>query len=56
MYSTAIISNLPRIMLAVSSSFENESSDSEVMPVLKPVVDSAETDSNMLSSKLLLAV
>ncbi len=53
MYRIAIISNLPRIIFAVSISFENESSASEVMPVLMPVVLSAETDSNMPSSRLL---
>jgi hypothetical protein len=53
MYSIAVISNPPRIIFAVSSSFENESRLSEVIPVVMPIVESAKTDSNMPSSKLL---
>ena len=53
MYSMAMISNLPMIMFVISISFEIGSSASEVMPVLIRVVGSAETDSNMPSSKLL---
>ena len=48
-----MISNLPRIIFAVSINFENESSWREVIPEVRPVVLRADTDSKRPSSKLL---
>jgi hypothetical protein len=52
-YNIAIISNLPTIMLVVSISFENTSKFTDVMPVVRPVVEIAETASNRASTKWL---
>jgi hypothetical protein len=48
-----MISNLPIIMLVVSISFENTSKFTDVIPAVRPVVEIAETASNMASSKRL---
>ena len=50
-YNIAIISNLPTIMLVVSISFENTSKFTDVMPAVRPVIEIAETASNIASSK-----
>lgn len=52
-YNIAIISNLPTIMLVARISFENTSKFTEVIPAVRPVVEIAETASNMASSKRL---
>lgn len=46
MYKTAITSNLPIIILTLSTSFETKSKFIAVMPLMSPVVVNAETDSN----------
>ena len=48
-----MISNLPTIILVVSISFEKISKFTDVMPAVRPVVEMAETASNMASSKRL---
>ena len=48
-----MISNLPTIILVVSISFENTSKFTDVMPAVRPVVEMAETASNIASSKRL---
>ena len=53
-YNIAMISNLPRIMLVARSSFENTSKFTDVIPAVRPVVEIAETASNMASSRRLL--
>lgn len=55
MYSNAIISNLPTIMFTVSNSFGSESIFTDVIPAVKPVVDTADTDSNKLLQILTLS-
>ena len=46
-----MISNLPTIILVVSISFENTSKFTDVIPAVRPVVEIAETASNIASSK-----
>ena len=48
-----MISNLPRIMLVARRSFENTSKFTDVIPAVRPVVEIAETASNMASSRRL---
>jgi hypothetical protein len=52
-YNIVMISNLPTIMLVISSSFENTSKFTDVMPAVRPVVEIAETASNRASTKWL---
>ena len=50
-YNIAMISNLPTIMLVVRISFENTSKFTDVIPAVRPVVEIAETASNIAFSK-----
>jgi hypothetical protein len=48
-----MISNLPTIMLVARISFEKTSKFTEVIPAVSPVVEIADTASNIASSKWL---
>ena len=54
MYSIAIISNLPIIILKDSINLEMESKSIVVIPVENPVLEIVEAVSNTVSIKLLL--
>ena len=53
MYSIAIISNLPTIVLKDNINLDVESRPIEVTPVDNPVLETVEADSNKTSIKVL---